>query len=122
MAETRFTLEEMKEILRIRCEMVLVPKCLPHKFGGDRRCRYKCDHEEDIKHAIECTNDSIDNKIIKEEDIANIINDKYDKTLKTKLKDFKRIINIKMDQFMDEGRVSSGDEDDQKEKEWAKGR
>ena len=56
-------------------EMIEVPKCLPRKFGGDRGCRYMCDKEEDIIHTIECENDPSKDKVIKKEDIFNIIND-----------------------------------------------
>ena len=72
--------------------MVELPKCLPHKFGGERGCRYNCQEEEDIKHTIQCKNDFVDNKLIQIEDIDNIIEDNFDKEIKIKLKDFKRIL------------------------------
>ena len=91
-AQSNFNLEEMKDILKIRSEMVELPKCLPHKFGGERGCRYNCQEEEDIKHTIQCKNDFVDNKLIQIEDIDNIIEDNFDKEIKIKLKDFKRIL------------------------------
>ena len=93
----------MKDIMNIRTEMVEVPKCLPYKFDGNKFCRYKCEVEEDIKHAVSCERDLIDHKIIKEEDINDIINDKFNKTLKIKLKDLKNIAKTKNIEYKSRG-------------------
>ena len=93
--ETGFNLEEMKEILKIRTDMVDVPKCFPYRYKGDRMCRYHCKTEEDIIHSIECKSDNIKDKLINKDDIVNIINDKYPISLKKKLKNFTSIIRIR---------------------------
>lgn len=66
---------------------------MPHKHNFDKKCRFKCNSEEDIIHISECVNDKIPNKIFKREDLNNIINDNCNIQFKYKLKDLKRILN-----------------------------
>ena len=83
LSESGFYLMEMKLILKLRTDMLEVPKCLLHKFDGDKMCRSGCMVEEDISHTIECNEDNMV-KMFKMEDLENVIMDNYTLSLKPK--------------------------------------
>ena len=90
--ESYLNLEEMKQVMRTRLEVELIPGCLHFKFNLSKKCRFGCDMDENILHTITCKNDKIDIKSMSVKDLIVIYEDKIVKKHKVKILELKNII------------------------------
>ena len=61
--EAGLSKEQMATCLKMRMDMLDLPKCLPFKYKYRRNCRFGCSEEEDVFHMMSCSKDSIDKTI-----------------------------------------------------------